>query len=332
MRILVTCPTMIQRNNEYINLYNKHDLTYYCPKFKQALTEEELIKLMPDFDGWIAGDDPITFRVLKVGKDNKLKAIVRWGVGTDNVDFEACKKLDLPVTNIPNSFGEEVSDVAVGYLLSLARRLHVIDQHTKRGEWYKPSGMSLSNKKVCLIGFGDIGQKIAKKLLSFNLKICVSDPGFTQDVESRKISCKYNSSLEINEYIQYNVNIFPNINEAVNQVDFIIIACSLNKYTQNLVNKELIIRAKKGVKIINVARGKILNEDDVKELLDSGHIDSVALDVFQEEPPNKFNKLLEHKNSIFGSHNSSNTIEAVDRVSKKAIELMANFLARCFHE
>ena len=84
---------------------------YFVPKFKQVLSEDELINLVPLYDGWIIGDDEVTFKILNESVRGNLKALVKWGVGTDNIDFEACKKLNLPITNIPNAFGEEVSDI-----------------------------------------------------------------------------------------------------------------------------------------------------------------------------------------------------------------------------
>ena len=178
MKILVTCPPMINMIENYKDLFEKYNLEFYCPKFTQVLTVEELINLVPKYDGWIIGDDPADRIVFEEGKKGKLKAAVKWGVGVDNVDFEACKELNIPITNVPNVFGEEVSDVAIGMLLNLTRKLHDINSETKKGNWYKPAGNSLTGKKVCLIGFGDIGRCTARKLLAFNLDVYVSDPGF----------------------------------------------------------------------------------------------------------------------------------------------------------
>ena len=117
---------MIQRIQFYDLILKKYNMEYFCPKFTQCLTENELIKLLPDYDGWIIGDDPVTEKVLKSGK--KLKGCIRWGIGTDNVDFEACRKLNIPIVNTPNMFGEEVSDIAAGYLICLSRQIHLIHQ------------------------------------------------------------------------------------------------------------------------------------------------------------------------------------------------------------
>ena len=321
-KILVTCPPMIKQIKKYDFLFKKFNLDYFCPEFEQTLSENELMDFLPNYDGWIIGDDPATKQVFEAGYNGKLRVAVKWGVGIDNVDFEACKKLNIPITNIPNVFGEEVSDVAIGMLLNLTRKLHIIDKETKNGNWIKPCGNSLSNKKICLIGFGDIGRATAKKLLSFNLNVFVSDPGFSK--VNNKIICNYNSNIIIsNELNKVNITSLEN---AVSECDFILVTCALNKFTYHLVNRRIIKMANKGVRIINVARGPIVNENDVVELLEEGFIESVGFDVFEEEPLNKNSKLRNFENNMFGSHNGSNTIEGVDRTSHIAIDKINDFL------
>ena len=324
MHILVTCPPMIKNISKYDDLFKENNMTYHCPEFTQVMTEDELILILKDYDGWIIGDDPATRRVFESGIKGKLKAAVKWGVGVDNVDFNACKELGIPITNIPNVFGEEVSDVAIGMLLNLTRKLHEINDHTHNGKWFKPSGNSLTDKKVCLIGFGDIGRSTARKLLAFNLNVFVSDPGF-EKINSN-IICKYDSNIIVPQNIQ-NVNI-TTIDEALNNADFIIVTCALNKHTHHLVNKNNIIKAKKGVKIINVARGPVVKESDVIELLENKFIDSIGFDVFEIEPLPIDSKLREFPQNFFGSHNGSNTIEGVDRTSKIAINKMREILKK----
>lgn len=321
--ILVTCPPMINNIDKYLNEFKKYNLTFYCPIFQQTMTEDELIDILPNYDGWIIGDDPATRKVFSAGKAGKLKVAVKWGVGVDNVDFEACNDLSIPITNIPNVFGEEVSDIALSYLLALSRKTHIIDKEVKNGNWIKPCGNSLSGKKVCLIGFGDIGRCTARKLLAFKLKVFVSDPGFSKFND--KIICKYNSNIKVNDNL--NNVILSNLQEAVTNADYIITTCVLNKHTKYLVNKDLILQANKGVKIINVARGPIINEKDVIELLETGHIESIGFDVFEQEPLNMDSKLRNFDKNIFGSHNGSNTIEGVNKTSLIAIQKIYNFLS-----
>lgn len=320
--ILLTCPPMINKNNLFKYLYKKYNFKITIPKFKQTLTEEELCNLLPNFDGWIIGDDPATKKVFESGIKGKLKAVVKWGVGVDNVDFDACKDLNIPVTNIPGVFGEEVSDVAIGMLLNLTRRLHDIDAETKKGNWIKPCGTSLSRKKVCLIGFGDIGRCTARKLLAFNLNVFVSDPGFEKI--NNKIRCKYNSELKIDNNL--NEVVICNLDNALKNADYLIVTCSLNKHTYHLINKENILKTKKNVILVNVARGSIVKEDDVVELLKNNFIKSVGFDVFETEPLNKNSKLRDFPQNFYGSHNGSNTLEGVIKTSERATKFLYEFL------
>jgi D-3-phosphoglycerate dehydrogenase len=320
---------MINRIKVYSEILKNNNIKIDIPNFKQVLTEEELIELLPNYDGWIIGDDPATKKVLEAGKKGKLRACIKWGVGTDNVDFDACNELNIPVTNIPNVFGEEVSDVALGYLLCLTRKLHTIHNHNMKNEWFKPVGMSLSGKKVCLIGFGDIGCCIARKLLAFNLDVFVSDPAFKKSSNGNIIlnyghGPKYGE--DISKYNDLKTVEIKELDECLDNADFIIVSCPLNKHTKGLINKINILKAKRGVIIINVARGPIVDENDVVELLEDGFIDSVGFDVFEQEPLPIKSGLRKFPQNIYGSHNGSNTIEAVDKTSIIAINKINEYL------
>lgn len=314
---------MIKQIDSYKDIISKYNFDIYIPKFEQTMCEDELIKILPEFDGWIIGDDPATSKVFEAGLRGKFKAAVKWGVGVDNVDLEACEKLNIPITNIPGVFGEEVSDIALGYLLCLSRELNLIDKKNRMGKWYKPTGITLTNKKVCLLGFGDIGRCTARKLLTFGLDVYVYDPGFYLD-SNRKIFCSYNSNLVIDN--NFNKIKLKTLDECFDQADFIICTCSLNNSTYHIVNKNNILKSKKGVIIINVARGLIVSESDVIDLMEEGFIKSVGFDVFENEPLDINNSLLKFEQNIFGSHNGSNTKEAVDKVSLIALEKIFNFL------
>ena len=141
-RVLVTCPPMLGLIDEFRYLFSEKGIDIYCPPVKQTLSVEELQELLPQFDGWIIGDDPANAEVFKAGHQGKLKAAVKWGVGVDNVDFKAAKELGIPITNTPRMFGGEVADVAVGYVIGLARQTFWIDREVRKGNWIKPSGTS----------------------------------------------------------------------------------------------------------------------------------------------------------------------------------------------
>jgi len=164
MRILITCPPMLRRIHEFRGIFEEKNIELVTPDVIQVLTEDELIDIVPGVDGWIIGDDPATEKVFTAGKNGKLKAAVKWGVGVDNVDFKAAEKLGIPISNTPGMFGNEVADIALAYLLGLSRETYFIDREVRKGNWVKPAGISLNDKVVALIGLGDIGLATAKRL------------------------------------------------------------------------------------------------------------------------------------------------------------------------
>jgi D-3-phosphoglycerate dehydrogenase len=278
------------------------------PNVTQILSEEELLNLVPQFDGWIIGDDPATLRVFTEGKAGKLKAAVKWGVGVDNVDFAACKDLGIPISNTSGMFGKEVADIAIGYLIALARETFSIDRAVKSGQWIKPAGMSLSGKTVALVGYGDIGRNTAKRLLACELNVIAYDPYYKQ--------------IPGMEMVQSAT--WPN---RISEADFVVITCALTPENRRLINATSLASMKTGVRIINVSRGPLIDEEALDAALTEGRVHSAALEVMEIEPLPSHSKLRRHGNRVlFGTHNASNTVDAVNRTSHKAIELMAGFL------
>ena len=310
MKLLITCVPMILRIKEYKEELSSYDVT--IPEFTQTMSEEALIDIIEEYHYWIAGDDPVTQKVLEKAKN--LKKLVKWGIGIDNVDLNS---VNIPFSNTPGMFGNEVADVAIGYLILLTRKLHKINDEVKKGNWYKPAGISLQDKKVGLIGFGDIGRNIADRLISLKTKVHVYDPGFTK--ENGKIKCLY-TMMNLDDRLN-KVQIEDNIENVFQDSNIIILSCAANKENHHLVNEEKIKLLNDKAYIINVSRGSIVNEKDIIQNLKNGKLDGFASDVFENEPL-KNHLFLNMTNVIVGSHNASNTEEAVDRTSIKAIELL----------
>jgi D-3-phosphoglycerate dehydrogenase len=148
MKILVTCPPMLGMIDSFRHIFEEKGIELSAPNVVQTLSVEELKEIVPQHDGWIIGDDPATREVFEAGKAGNLKAAVKWGIGVDNVDFDACKDLNIPIINTPDMFGREVADIAMGYVIALARETFEIDRAVRDGKWIKPRGISLSGKKL----------------------------------------------------------------------------------------------------------------------------------------------------------------------------------------
>lgn len=308
MKVLITCPPMLRAIDRFRAEFNRLGIEITTPNVTQILSEEELLALVPQFDGWIIGDDPATRRVFTAGKAGRLKAAVKWGVGVDNVDFAACKDLDLPISNTPGMFGKEVADIALGYVIALARETFTIDRAVKAGQWIKPPGISLAGKTAALVGFGDIGRNTAQRLLASELNVIAYDP--------------YYQAAPGLEAVQ--AATWP---DRVGEADFLVLTCALTPGNRQMINAASLAALKRGVRVINVSRGPLIDEAALASALKDGHVHSAALEVMNIEPLPTGSELRSFGDRVlFGSHNASNTINAVDRTSTKAIELISEFL------
>lgn len=306
MKILVTCPPMLGMKEQFVPIIESEGHEVFCPDVTQTLSEEELIEILPEYDGWIIGDDPATDRVIRAGAAGNLKAAVKWGIGIDNVNFDTFNELGLPITNTPNMFGAEVADVGIGYLIALARETFFIDRKIRQGEWPKNSGISISSKVLGLIGYGDIGRSVAHRATALGMDIIVYDPGVEEIDSQHGIKSDWPKNIE--------------------KCDFLLFTCALNKHNHHMLNDHVFNMCKPGVRIINVARGPLINEADLITNLKSEKVHSAALDVFEVEPLPMSSELREHELCIFGSHNSSNTKDAVMKTNKIAISKLFEFL------
>ena len=298
---------MLGMINEFVPHAAQQGFELVPAKVTQTLTQDELVSLLPQFDGWIIGDDPATRRVFEAGQAGRLKAAVKWGIGVDNVDFAACKDLGIPIINTPQMFGGEVADVALGYVIGLARQLFSIDRGVREGGWPKPAGISLAGKTVGLIGLGDIGRALAKRLLACEMHVVAYDPGVAGDLG---ISGVQRAA-------------WP---ERVEDADFLAFTCSLNAHNRHMLNAGVLARCKPGVHVVNVARGPLIDEPALIAALQAGHVRAAALDVFEDEPLPAASPLRDMPQCIFGSHNGSNTKDAVRRASHEAMTRLFGFL------
>lgn len=307
MKVLVTCPPMLGMKDQFLPLLERKGIEVICPDVVQTLSEEELIKLVPDVDGWIIGDDPATRKVFEAGKNGKLKAAVKWGIGVDNVDFAACKEFGIKIINTPDMFGAEVADVAVAYVIGLARELFFIDRGVRAGKWPKNRGVSLEGKTVGLIGYGDIGKNTGRRLKSLGMNLVVYDPKFSSE-----------DDCECGEFSPW-----PS---RVDICDFLVFTCSLSESSRGMLNKDVLSKCKAGVMVVNVARGPLICEDDLIAALQSGKVYAAALDVFEQEPLPANSPIREMPLCILGSHNGSNTTDAVAKTNVRAINELLSFL------
>ena len=306
-KVYVTCPPMLGLIDEFADDFAAKGLDCAPGKVTQVKTVAELVDEVPLYDGWIIGDDPASREVVAAGVKGRLKAAVKWGVGVDNVDFAAFKDFGVPVENTPGVFGGEVADVALTYALGLARETYRIDREIRfHNAWPKPAGVSMCGRTVAIVGFGDIGRQTARRILACGSKVSAYDPVF-RPVEDLPV-----------EPAEWPARI--------GEADFLIFTCPLNAGTRHMFNDALLPKLKRGVRVVNVARGPVIDERSLLKGLDGGIVHSAALDVFEVEPLAPDSPLRRFDRCVFGSHNGSNSVDAVRRVSRLAIEKIDRLL------
>jgi len=275
----------------------------------QQPTEDELIATIADFEGMIAGDDPITARVLEHA--TRMRVISKWGVGTDGIDKEAARARGIEVTNTPAVFGDEVADVALGYLVMLARQLHRIDASVRAGGWFKHEGRSLDGKTLGVAGFGSVGQAVARRALAFGMDVVAYDV-----VDAARSAA---ADLRVG---------LVDRDELFRRSDALVLCCPLTPETHHMIEARTLALLPHGAYLVNVARGPLVDEPALVEALRSGQLRAAALDVFEEEPLPLDSPLREFEQCVFGSHNASNATEGVLRASARAVENLLAGLER----
>lgn len=302
-RVLVSCPNMLHRIGIYLPVMERAELEVDAPPVEQQLDESQLLEIIDRYDGVIAGDDAFTADVIAAGSRGRLRAISKWGVGTDNIDLEAAKRHAVTVTNTPGVFGEEVADVIVGYMVMLARQLHRIDSAVRSGRWMKPFGTSLKGRTLGIVGLGSIGSALVPRGVAMGMTVVGTDPL----AEAQQAARRQGAEVQ------------P-LDEVVASADFLALCCPLTDSNHHLLDSARLGAMKAGAYFINTSRGPLVDQAALTERLANGHLGGAALDVFEEEPLPPDDPIRSFDHVILGSHNSSNTAEAVDRVSRLAIE------------
>lgn len=304
-RVLITCPPLVADIETHRQEFAEHHIDIEVVDVVQQLTEEQLKALLPDMDGIIVGDDPLTGDVLRDAP--RLKVISKWGVGVDNIDLAAAEELGMRVTNTPRAFGAEVADVVLGYLILLARQLHRVDAGVRSGQWPKPQGSSLAGRTLGIIGLGDIGRALAVRASAAGMRVAGTD--VSRDAEEAAVR---SGVLRV-----------P-FDELLRTADVVSLNCPLTSENRHMLGAEAFGSMKRGVWIVNTARGQLIDEAALIAALERGQVAAAALDVFEVEPLPMASPLRDFPQVILGSHNSSNTEEAVSRTTKAAI---ANLVA-----
>ncbi|MEM7480883.1 MAG: phosphoglycerate dehydrogenase [Acidobacteriota bacterium] len=301
-RALILCLHLQRHLDRFRGLFDDHGIAVEAPEVEQQMLAAELLPIIGRFDGVIAGDDEFTAAVLESGRP-RLRVVSKWGVGVDGIDREAARRLGIAVFNTPDAFADEVADVVIGYLVLLARRLHEIDRSVRQGGWSKPQGRSLRGKRLGVIGVGSIGRAVVRRGCAVGMEVC----GF----DTAEIDAEFRRETGLSVL---------SLDELLAESDFVSLHCPLTPATHHLIDRAALARMRPGAYLINTGRGPLVDEVAMAEALRSRHLAGAALDVFEQEPLPAGSPLRDLDGVILGSHNASNTLEAVQRVNRLSID------------
>lgn len=286
-------------------LLGKDDSIIYINETGKRLNEKELIGVLQEAEGVIAGTEPFTENVLM--NSPALKVISRVGVGIDNIDLHTAEKRGIDIRNTPISPSLAVAEHTIALILSILKRVSVYNTNMRKGVYGIEPGRMLSGKKVGIVGLGRIGYKVAEFLDFFGCTICYYDP-FVDDNKVKGWTKR--ESLE----------------ELVSSIDILTLHASGKKDGDALINEDVFKKCKKGLIIINAARGFLVDEDALATAIENGIVAGAGMDVFSEEPYSGI--LLKYPQVITTPHIASNTIESRAEMEHEAIENLIDGLRK----
>lgn len=265
----------------------------------KKFSPDELLKEIPNYDAIIVRSaTKVTKDVIEAGKN--LKVIARGGVGLDNIDVAYAKEKGITVLNTPGASAISVAELAIAHMFAVSRFLHQSNIDMRAEKWPKKEyskGIELTGKTLGIFGLGNIGKEVAKRALGLGMKVIAYDPIVKQTDLNVKLTTQ---------------------EEVLKESDYITLHIPLDKKVGATITKKEFDQMKKGVILINCARGGVVSEKDLLEALKSGKVAHAAMDVFENEPPiPEEYELIKHPNVSVTPHIGASTVEAQERVGEE---------------
>ncbi|KAK4532546.1 hypothetical protein CCYA_CCYA12G3403 [Cyanidiococcus yangmingshanensis] len=281
------------------------------------LSEEQLCAALGEYDALIVrSGTKVTRDLLERASPARLRVIGRAGVGVDNIDLAAASERGIVVVNAPTGNCVAAAEHTVAMLMALARNIAAADASMKSDQWNRNKfmGVSLVDKTLGVCGFGRIGREVARRCRGLGMRVVAYDPYCAAEV-TKSVGAELCRSLD----------------ELLHVSDFITVHMPLTESTKNMIDRNTLSKCKDGVRILNVARGGIIDEDALLEALESGKVAGAALDVFVQEPPNKFptsasGRLAKHSKVVATPHLGASTVEAQLDVAIEVAEAVVTAL------
>lgn len=300
MKILLTTTSFQDTPGAHHDLLAKTG--WEIVRARGPLNEADTLKLVGDVDGYICGDDAITRKVLEKARP-KLKVISKYGIGVDKIDVKSCTEFGIPVLFTPGVNHTTVAEHTFLLLLALEKDfLYGVDA-SRKGEWKRKTGHELLEKTIGIVGLGRIGKEVAIRAKAFGM----APIGF--DIYWDEKFAK-----------EHGVKRAATLDEIYSASDYISLHTNLTPETRGMINAKSFAKMKKGVLILNCARGEIVNTPDLVAALQSGQIGGYGTDVLDKEPPPPDHPLLKLPNVIVTPHVGSRTYESVERQATTALK------------
>jgi D-3-phosphoglycerate dehydrogenase len=300
MKILLTTTSFQDTPGEHHDLLKKTGWEIITAR--GPLNEADTFALVGDVDGYICGDDAITRKVLEKARP-KLKVLSKYGIGVDKIDVKSCTEFGIPLLFTPGVNHTTVAEHNFLLLLALEKNLLFHTDSTRSGGWKRKTGHELLEKTIGIIGLGRIGKEVAIRARAFGMKVIAKDNHF-DEAFGQQYGVKKAASLDelfaVSDYVSLHTNLMPE--------------------TRDLVCAKSIAKMKKGVLILNCARGEIVNTNDMVAALKSGQVGGYGTDVLDQEPPPADHPLLKLPNVVITPHVASRTYESVVRQATCAVK------------
>ncbi|MDA9560643.1 NAD(P)-binding domain-containing protein [Schleiferiaceae bacterium] len=302
MKILLTSTSFQDTPGTHQDLLNAQnwDIDY----LRGPVNERALLPIIHKYDGVICGDDEYTREVIKAGKEGRLRALSKYGVGLDRIDLSAAEEFEIKVTNVPGVNQVSVAEHVLALLFTFQKNVHLQYNSVQNSSWERLTGSEIQDSSIGIIGLGSVGKELAKKSLALGMKV------FGFDLFKDEIFLKENKEVVFTE----------NINVLYENCDVLSLHIPHNANTDKFIDKDVLFsRLKRKPIIINTSRGKLVDTDYLIRALEEGRVKGYLADVLAEEPISIGEKLVGKKNVIITPHVGSRTFQSVERQGTKAI-------------
>jgi D-3-phosphoglycerate dehydrogenase len=324
--VLVSTSSFIDTPGSHVS--KLQDAGFEIVKARGPLNEEQLLSYIGDgtkFDAFVCGEDDFNARVLQAAAP-RAKVISKYGVGLDKIDLAEAEKLGIKVTNTPGVNHTTVTELTFGLLLSLTRYIPEQNAFVHKGEWRRHTGRELAGKTLGILGFGRVGKEVAKRAMAFGMNVRVFNTSWSPQHAAYLEELTQVFSHSVFSEHRPSIQRAPRDEDLFPHSEVISVHMSLTRDNQHFVSRRRLMMCKRGVYVVNVSRGALVDQRALADLVRSGHVAGYGADVLDPEPVQSDNPLLGLANVHLTPHVGSRTYESVVRQGTAAVDNLVRAL------